>query len=118
MSGVGIYAKNWTNDMGVRTGPRPQEGVQNHFSPVWGSTFPEKKTPKIICDPEDDGFNPSNYTYYKSTRKTGLTTWGSEQACGHGKGSKNGIFPPWGGGTDSENKLLHKMKKNEGNTCK
>jgi hypothetical protein len=48
MSGVGIYKKNWTNDMGVRTGPRPQEGVQNHFFPLWGRTYPDKDPPKAL----------------------------------------------------------------------
>jgi hypothetical protein len=48
MSEVGICEKNWTNDMGVRTGPRPQERVQNHFPPQWGRTCPEKDPPKVF----------------------------------------------------------------------
>jgi hypothetical protein len=48
MSGVGIDAKNWTNDMGVRSGPRPQEGVQNHFFPLCGGTYPDKDPPKAL----------------------------------------------------------------------
>jgi hypothetical protein len=48
MSGVGIYAKKWTNNMGVRTGPRPQEGVQNHFFPLLGRTYPDKDPPKAL----------------------------------------------------------------------
>ena len=48
MSGVGILAKNWPNDMGVRTGPRPQEGVQNHFFRMWRGPSPEKDPPKAL----------------------------------------------------------------------
>ena len=31
-----IYAKNWPNDMGVRTGPRPRQGVQKQDLPSVG----------------------------------------------------------------------------------
>ncbi len=34
--------------MGVRTGPRPQEGAQNHFFPLWGRTYPDKDLPKAL----------------------------------------------------------------------
>ena len=34
--------------MGVRTGPRPQEGVQNHFFPLCGGTCPDKDPPKAL----------------------------------------------------------------------
>ena len=48
MSGVGIYAKNWTKDMGVKRGPRPQEGVENHFFPLCGGTYPDKDPQKSL----------------------------------------------------------------------
>jgi hypothetical protein len=48
MSGVGIYTKNWTNDMGVRTGPRPQERVQKPFTPLCGGGLALKKFHKDI----------------------------------------------------------------------
>ena len=112
MSGVGIYAKNWTKDMGVRTGPRPQERIQKPFFPAVGKDLPWKISPKSTFDPQDNRFRPWKQNYSKSTRKTGLTTWGSEQACSHSKGSKNGIFPPWGGGSDSAaTKCTNKKKK-------
>jgi hypothetical protein len=48
MSGVGIYAKNWTKYMGVRTDPRPQERVQKPFTPLCGGGLALKKFHKDI----------------------------------------------------------------------
>ena len=45
-----IYAKNWPNDMGVRTGPGPQQGVQKQDLPSvgGGSTWAKNKNaPKM-----------------------------------------------------------------------
>ncbi len=74
------------------------KGSKKWFSPPCGGVLAHDKVTKPILDPEDGRFSSWKQTFFESTRKTGLTTWGSELARGHSKGSKNGFCPPVGGG--------------------
>ncbi len=49
--------KKWLYDMGVKTGLRPQQGVQKTFFALHGRVWPLKKSKKNTFDPEDDGFS-------------------------------------------------------------
>ena len=107
-----IYRKNWLSNMGVKTGLWPQQGVQKMVFPLPGGVLAHEKVTKPNFDPEDGWFSSWKQTFSESTGKTGLTTWGSKQAWGHSKGSKNGFCPPGvgGWGTMKSQKLLLTLK--------
>ena len=55
--------------MGVRTGPRTQEGVQNHFFTLWGRTCPDKDPPKALLTINTIDSGPENKTISNLRKK-------------------------------------------------
>ena len=88
MSWVGIYAKNWPNDMGVKTGPCRRQGVQKRHFPSFWVVCPYKnaRKPLLTMKMVDSGLE--NKPFSNLRKKTGLRTWRSKQGWGHCKGSK------------------------------
>jgi hypothetical protein len=91
------------------------KGPKTGFLLHWGG-LPLKTSTKTTFDPENNRFRSWKQNFSESTRKTGLTTswWGSDQACRHGKGSKNGFYPSWGLGPKLQNSILPKKTKTNG----
>ncbi len=78
----------WARDLLWSLSFRPKKSLIN----VWRGTFLAIFSTKPIFDPEDDQFKSWKQTFSESMQKTGLMTWGSEQASNHSKGSKKGFF--------------------------